>query len=222
MASTLAHTIAPDSVLSFDINPGTLLQLLEARAETGPRLKCFEGSVTLVSPGKSHENAGVRLSFVIMAICFALRIKVKSLKSETWKLPPGAGDTAYEADASFHIQSYGRAKEGQVPDLAVEVVVSNPATKALRAGAILGIPELWVLDFPQRRLTFHHLATRGKHMGTYRPHPRSRAFPFLTPADVLGRLDDPEEEDNAFLENCRAWAARVLAPRVGGMNGAGA
>ena len=30
----------------------------------------------------------------------------------------------------------------------------------------------------------------------------------------MGRLDDPEEEDNAFLENCRAWAARVLVPRV--------
>jgi hypothetical protein len=112
-----------------------------------------------------------------MAICFALRIKVKSLKSETWKLPPGAGDTAYEADAAFQIQSYGRAKEGQVPDLAVEVVVSNPSTKALRAGAILGIPELWVLDFPQRRLTFHHLATRGKHKGTYRPHPREPGVP---------------------------------------------
>ncbi len=134
MHSTMAQASAPDTVLSFEINPGTLLQLLEARAESGPRLKCFEGSVTLVSPGKSHENAGGRVSVIITAICFALRIKVKSLRSETWSLPPGAGDTAYEADAAFHIQSYGRAKEGQVPDLAVEVVVSNPATKALRPG----------------------------------------------------------------------------------------
>ena len=50
MTSTLTSTIAPGSVVSFEINPGSLLRFLETRAEGGPRLKCFEGSVTLVSP----------------------------------------------------------------------------------------------------------------------------------------------------------------------------
>src|SRR6266436_2891311 len=50
MASILTQTIAPDTVISFEINPGTLLDFLDTRAEGGPRLKCFEGSVTLVSP----------------------------------------------------------------------------------------------------------------------------------------------------------------------------
>ena len=58
MASTLVPTITPDTVISFEINPGTLLQFLETRAEGGPRLKCFEGSVTLVTPGMSHEIEG--------------------------------------------------------------------------------------------------------------------------------------------------------------------
>ena len=219
MASTLARAIAPDSVLSFEINPGTLLQFLESRADGGPRLKCFEGSVTLVSPGFPHEDAGVRLAFLITAICLELRIKIKSLRSTTWTLPLGAGDTAYEADAAYYIQSLGRAKEGQPPDLAVEVVVSNPATKALRAGAFLKIPELWVLDIPKHRLAFHHLTARGKHKGTYRPRGRSRAFPFLTAVEVLERLDDPESEDTAFHENCRDWARRVLVPRYRPANG---
>jgi hypothetical protein len=51
MAATLALTLTPDTVMSFRIKPGTLPQLLEALEEVGPRLKCFEGSVTLVSPG---------------------------------------------------------------------------------------------------------------------------------------------------------------------------
>ena len=72
-------------------------------------------------------------------------------------------------------------------------MVTNPATKALRAGAFLKIPELWVFDIPRHRLTFYHLATRGKHQGTYRPQARSRAFPFLTSAEILERLDDPED-----------------------------
>jgi hypothetical protein len=36
MASTLVPTIAPDAIISFTINPGTLLLFLEARAEGGP------------------------------------------------------------------------------------------------------------------------------------------------------------------------------------------
>jgi len=214
MASTLTPTIDPDTVMSFNINPGTLLQFLESRAETGPRLKCFEGSVTLVSPGMPHEHELDRLTSLVLAICLELRIKHSPLRSRTWNLPLGAGDTAYEADAAYYIQSYGRTKEGQPPDLAIEVVVSHPATKALRAGAMLKIPELWVFDIPKHRLTFHYLATRGKHKGTYRSQSRSRAFPFLASAEVLERLDDPEVDATTYHENCREWARRVLVPRV--------
>jgi Uma2 family endonuclease len=215
----MASTIASDTVLSFDINPGTLLQFLESRAESGPRLKCFEGSVTLVSPSMPHEVAGARLFVLILAICVELRIKISPLASTTWKLPLGAGDTAYEADAAYYIQSHGRAKDGQPPDLAVEIVVSHPASKALKAAALLKIPELWVLDIPKHRLTFYHLPTRGKQNPTYRPQTRSRAFSFLTSAEVLERLDDPETDAAAFQGNCQEWARRVLAPRVRAENG---
>src|SRR3954462_15288450 len=105
MASTLVPTITPDTVLSFQINPGTLLQLLETRAEKGPRLKCFEGSVTLVSPGRTHEEYGSRLDYLIVEICRGLGVKFKALASTTWFLPFGSGDTAYEADRSYYIQS---------------------------------------------------------------------------------------------------------------------
>jgi Uma2 family endonuclease len=219
MASTLATTIAPDRVISFEINPGTLYQLLETRAEGGPRLKCFEGSVTLVSPGKSHETTGSRLDLLILAVCQELGIKRTGLESTTWMLPFGAGDTAYEADKSYYIQSQGTAKRQQPPDLAIEVVVSHSEKKALRAGAFLKIPEMWVLDLPRHRLTFYLLAVRGKPKGAYRPQPRSRAFPVLMSAEVLERLDDPETDDTAFHENCRAWARRVLVPRLRAENG---
>lgn len=214
MASMIAPEVVPDASASFEIRPGTLLSFLETRPESGPRLKCYRGSVTLVSPGKSHEKAGVRLDLLILAICQELQIKRDALCSTTWTLPAGAGDTAYEADHAYYIQSYGTENDRQPPDLAVEVVVTHPERKALLAGALLGIPELWVLDVPGHRLTFHHLATRGKARGTYRVRPTSRAFPALRSEDVLGRLDDPETDDVAFHENCRDWARRVLVPRA--------
>ena len=214
MASTVLPTIAPDTVISFEINPGTLLQFLETRPEGGPRLKCVEGSVTLVSPGMPHERRGCRLSLLILAVCLELRIKLEGLGSTTWTLPFGSGDTAYQADHAYYIQSSGIAKPGQRPDLAIEIVVSHSEKKALRAGEILRIPEMWVLDVPRHRLTFYHLATRGKHKGTYRPHSSSLAFPILTSAELLERLDDPETDDVAFHENCRTWAREVLVPRA--------
>ncbi len=219
MASTLAPTITPDRVMFFQIKPGTLPQLLETRAEGGPLLKCFEGSATLVSPGRSHESKGHRLDRLIMVICLELGIEHTALGSTTWASPYGSGDTAYEPDEAYYVQSHGIAKPHQVPDLAVEVVVTNPERKALLAGAFLGLPEMWVLDIPRHRLTFYHLAKRGKHKGTYRPQPRSRAFPVLVSAEVLERLDDPETGDTAFWENCRDWARRVLLPRRRAENG---
>jgi Uma2 family endonuclease len=221
MAATLAETFTPDRVVSFQIRPGTFRQFRDALAEGGPRLKCYEGSVTLVSPGRSHETAGGRLASLVLAICLELGIEHTALHSTTWELPEGdeVEGTAYEADQSYYVQSHGTAVEGQVPDLAIEVVVSNPETKALACGALLGIAELWVLYVPRRRLTFFHLMKRGKHKGTYRPQPRSRAFPFLLANEVLERLDDPVSGDTAFHENCRAWARRVLAPRRRGQEG---
>src|SRR4051794_29331313 len=110
VASTLARTISPDLVMSFEINPGTLLQFLESRAESGPRLKCFEGSVTLVSPGMSHETAAGRLMSLVLALCLEMGIKHRALAPTTWTLPLGAEDTAYEADAAYYIQSYGNTR----------------------------------------------------------------------------------------------------------------
>ncbi len=216
MTPPLAHSIAPDTVISFEINPGTLLQYLETRPEGGPRLKCFEGSVTLVSSGRTHATRGGRLDSLIMAVCLEFRTKLTGLRSTTWTLPHGAGDTAYEADHAYLVQSYGTENERQPPDLAIEVVVTHPERKALLAGALLRIPEMWVLDIPRHRLTFYHLAAQGKAKGTYQPKPLSRAFPLLRSAEVLGRLDDPEPDDTAFHENCRAWARDVLAPRARG------
>jgi Uma2 family endonuclease len=219
MVTVISSELTPDHVLSFEINPGTLLQFLETRAEGGPRLKCFEGSVTLVSPGKSHEQDLDRLSSLVLGMCWGLEIEPTPFRSTTWTLPAGLEDTAYEADAAYSIQSSGRAEENQPPDLAIEVVVSHPATKALRAGASLMIPELWVFDVPRRRLTFYLLATKGKHQGTYQPAPQSRAFPTLTAAEALELLDGPEAGPIAFMITCRDWTRRVLVPRIRLENG---
>lgn len=213
MATSIAIEIEPDRVISFEILPGTLDQFRESLGEKGPLIKCFEGSVTLVSPGKTHESWGHRLDRLIFAICLTLRISFASLGSTFHGLPTRQSKTGYEPDESYYIQSFGTTVPGQVPDLAIEIVVTHSEHKAMAAGTALGISELWVLDIPRHQLTFLHLVTRGKDKGGYRTAPRSRAFPFLYASEALERLDDPEADDVVFHENCRAWAETVLRPR---------
>ena len=169
MASILAPKIAPDVVLSFEIKPGTLPPSSWRLAREGgtpaqvhsrgASRSCHRGCRTRSPKGRRSESS-------ILAICLELRIKFKSLASTTWTLPRGAGDTAYEAYAAYYIPRHDRAKPRQAPDLAVEIVVTNPASKALRAGALLKIPEMCVLDIPRHRLTLlSTLATRRQTQG---------------------------------------------------------
>jgi Uma2 family endonuclease len=214
MIATLDRSTLSDLVVTYDLSPGTFSEFIAARQERGPLLKCLKGSVTLVSPGLSHEQMAERVSHLVTAVCAALGVKVKALRSTTQKLQSDSEQTAYEPDLSYYIPGFATAKRGQVPDLAVEIVMSHSEKKALRIAAALGIPELWVLDIPRHKLTFYHLATRGKSKGTYLAKPSSRALPLLKAAEALERLDDPEGDDITFHENCRAWARATLVPRA--------
>lgn len=213
MATVLEPSINPDSVVSFAIEPGTLPLLLKSRREGGPRLICHDRHATFVAPGRSHESFGHRIDHLILAICSELGIVFEALGSTTWTLPAHLDDTGYEADEADFIPSCDRDLMPTVPDLAVEVVVSHPAEKALRAAASLGIPEVWVLDLVRQRLTFYWLVARGPKRGTYRASRVSRAFPFLTAPEFMDRLNDSAPDSASFDRNCRSWAREVLARR---------
>ena len=212
--SRLAEPIAPDSVVSFDINPGTLLQFLETRAEGGPRLKCFEGSVTLVSPGRSHESKGYRLDTWSVAVC----PNSESI-TRAWPRPPGpcrSGPAIPPTRRTKPITSRATAgrRRGPGPRPGHRDRRHQPRGQGARAGAFLKIPELWVFNVPRHRPGVPSPGGEGQASGHLPAESRSRAFPFLTSAEVLERLDDPEPSDRAFEASCRAWARDVLLPEV--------
>jgi Uma2 family endonuclease len=219
-ATATAPATGTDRFIELKLRPGTYRAFVASLAEGGPLLKCYKGSVKLVSPGRSHEYNGRRLSTLILAGLLEFKIPHTPLGATRWDLPEGTclgtgyeDDTGYEADESYLIQHYGREGENLPPDLVVEIVVSHDERKAICAGEALKIPELWVLDLNHARLTFFALARQGKHKGTYRPTARSRALPMLTADAVRARLCDEQADVTAFHEDCRRWAREVLLPR---------
>src|SRR5262249_23784109 len=172
MAATLAATYAPDNVVTLHVVADALghyLDMVGGVVEGNPLLKCgADGRMTLVSPGKTHEQADRRLGILVVAVCSVLEIPFSADGSTLYPVPgPGRG---YVPDESYFIQHYQEAATGATttlppPDLVIEIVVSHPAADALADCALLGVPEVWVWDVPRGKLTFHHLGTRGRTKG---------------------------------------------------------
>ncbi len=93
------------------------------------------------------------------------------------------------------------------PDLAIEIVVSNPVRDALRVHARLGVPEVWVCK--TSGLTILQLGEDRR----YHPASLSRALPFLSVADLSPWIfNNDRRPEPAFNRAFRAWVTESLAP----------
>jgi Uma2 family endonuclease len=225
MATTLAARYAPDNVVTLHVVSDALgyyLDMVGGVVEGNPLLKCgADGRMTLVSPGKTHEQADRRLGMLGVAVCSVLEIPFSADGSTLYPVP-GTG-RGYVPDESYFIPPRDELADattsGIPPDLVIEIVVSHPAADALADCGLLGVPEVWVWDVPRGRLEFHLLAGRGKNKGRYVTNPRSKVLPVLDVGEVFERLSDPTRDAGQFDRNCRAWAEQVLVPRRGAQRG---
>jgi Uma2 family endonuclease len=212
-----------DMITSLRIDPGGLDGYLKLVGDShGPLIKYRDGSLTLVSPSHRHERGADRLDDLIKAVCDELGIDSRATASTLFRR---AGfDHGIEADKTYYIEHEPdvRAVAGEIdlaryppPDLAVEVVVTHDPSKSLAICQELGVPEVWVYRVKRGSVEFLHRDAQGP----YAPAPASRAFPFLTPADVLPWLEAlAEEPDRAWRGRLRAWVRDVLGPRRGDLS----
>ena len=76
--------------------------------EGNPLLKCgADGRMTLVSPGKTHEQADRRLGMLIVAVCSVLEVPFSADGSTLYPVP-GTG-RGYIPDESYPIQHCNQA-----------------------------------------------------------------------------------------------------------------
>jgi Uma2 family endonuclease len=207
---------ASDMVVPLDIAPGGLDRLLTLFGDRpNPLVKYRKGKVLLVSPGEAHERAVQRLDVLLLALCTALQIDIRGYRSTLFRKP--GLDHGVMPDLTYYIQSAPavRAVRGKIdlgtyppPDLAVEVVVTHGYDLAMEVCRELGVPELWVHDVAEGRVTFWQ-----RRRGGYASRARSLAFPFLRAADLPPWLEDTDAGDSAEFVRMQQWARTVLAPR---------
>src|SRR3954469_24620817 len=156
MGATLAVSYAPDNVVTLHVVSNALghyLDMVGGVVEGNPLLKCgADGRMTLVSPGKTHEQADRRLGILVVAVCSVLEIPFSADGSTLYPVP-GTG-RGYVPDESYFLQHHEKVAVAVAdattslipPDLVIEIVVSHPAADTLIDCALLDVPEVWVWD----------------------------------------------------------------------------
>jgi Uma2 family endonuclease len=209
------RTPAPGQCLRLsDVDWPTYSRLLHVFQERrSVRLTYDRGELEIMSPLLEHDSGNWFLGRLVIALTQELGLPIRCGGSTTMRrrrLRRGI-----EADACFWIANARRMagrrrldlRTDPPPDLAVEVDVTHGSLDRLAIYAALGVPEVWRLD--DQVLTFYTLGTNGR----YASVPASRAFPVLTPADLLGFLNQARQADdeNAVEMQFRTWIRQRLA-----------
>src|SRR5262245_53288176 len=192
----------------------TYSRLLYAFAERpGIRLTYDRGELEIMSPLLEHDDDGQFLADLVFVLTEELGLPLKRGGSTT--LRRRRRRRGIEADACFWIANAhkmaGRRRlnlrSDPPPDLALEVDVTHSSLDRLSIYAALGVPEVWRLDGDT--LTFHVLAAKSKYTGAA----ASRSFPLVTPADLLGFLQQARQagDENTVVRQFRDWVRQRRA-----------
>lgn len=166
-----------------------------------------------MSPTMEHDDDGSVLGRMVCILTEELGLPLKHGGSVTMRRR--LKQRGIEADECFWIANAHRMagkrrlnlRVDPPPDLAIEVDVSHSSLNRLAIYAALKVPEVWRLDGDT--LLFY-IMNPGP---TYLVSPTSLSFPLVTPADLLGFLQQTRQagDQNPILRQFREWVRQRQA-----------
>lgn len=216
-AVEIDSTEAPASTLPLRLSHvswKTYSRLLRAFEDVpGVRLTYDRGELEIMSPSFRHDRRGHLLNRFVCAITEELDLPVVGGRSTT--LRRRAKQRGLEPDDCFWIASADQVGEKEridlsvdpPPDLAIEVDETNSSLDRMGIYESLKVPEVWRIE--GSGITFLELTDSG-----YVAIERSRAFPFLTPADLLAFLHEGmrTRNENPVVRKLKEWVRRQGGP----------
>jgi Uma2 family endonuclease len=143
----------------------------KARGENPrPRFYYFEGVLEIINTSRRHENVKKTIARMLEFYADSLDVELEATGSFTLEL--AKQKRAAEADESYFVGP-GSA-EREMPDLAIEVVLTSGGINKLALYKSLGVREVWFWYPKTKKLTVHVLAS-----GEYESRSSSSAFPGL-------------------------------------------
>lgn len=179
-----------------------------------PRIVYLDGSLFFMTTSLPHERFKKLLDQLVVAVAHGLRIKFYQSGSVT--LRRKAKQAGVEGDETYYFANAARMRGKRKinlradppPDLAVEVVHSNPVAASLEVYRRLRVPEVWACE--DDGLTVLVLQPDGQ----YAESTTSRVFPVLTAAEIFAWITRPDADDQMeWLDALQRWVREDLAKR---------
>lgn len=146
------------------------------------RVTYLDGILEIVSPSIRHENIKKRLAILIERYLYSKRIRFSPMGSSTIKKQ--LKQAGVEPDECYCI---GEKKD--IPDLAIEVIITSGSLEKLEIYRRLGVSEVWVWHINRLRLYHLREETPAEFLDTY-------GYEQIISSELLSELNI------ALLEQC--------------------
>jgi Uma2 family endonuclease len=151
---------------------------------SGTRMAYLDGTLEIMTPSPEHESAKATIGTLLDVYLIQKGIRFYKCGSPTIKNQDKV--RGKEPDESYNL---GTKKD--VPDIAIEVIVSSGSLDILAVYQGLGVPEVWLWN---NQLSIYHLRSQG-----YEQISKSELLPELDLALLVKYLNYPDQYD-AIIE----------------------
>jgi len=155
------------------------VMLRDSIESPGVRMTYLEGVLEIMSPSRGHEVSKKQIARLLELFCLERDIPLFGYGSTTFRKEKD--ESGLEPD-----ECYSRGVDKEVPDIALEVVVTRGAIDKLEVYRRLGIAEIWVYF----EGAFRILALGNNR---YRPIPASEVFPEVDLAQLAHFAQMPDQ-----------------------------
>lgn len=158
---------------------------------SGVRLTYLQGELEIMSPSRDHESIKKLIARLLEAWADERSVELEGFGSTTFRKE--ARERGLEPDECYSVGDLG-----EVPDIAIEVVVSSALVDKLEVYRGIAVPEVWV--WKDGVLTVYRLASNG-----YQAHAASEVLPNLDVA-LLASFVRSDAKQSAAV---RAFKAKL-------------
>ena len=179
-------------VLLHDVPWDTYMTLRDTVDGPGLRMTYLEGLLEIMTPSRRREVSKTQIARLFELFCLERDVPLFGYGSTTFRKQEK--QRGLEPD-----ECYCREADREVPDVALEVVVSAAALDKLAVYAGLGMREVWIFEGGQFRI----LTLEG---AVFRAIERSQVFPEVDLARLAHYAADPDQHRalRAFRDELRA------------------
>jgi Uma2 family endonuclease len=163
--------------------------LREALDTPGLRMTYCEGALELMSPSRNHELWKKTIARLIELHAFLLELPLLGYGSTTFRNE--AKERGAEPDECWRVGS--QMKDGEIPDIVLEVIHTSPILDKLHVYDGLAIPEVWLWQDGAFRV--HRRRTEGG----YTRVEKSELLPRID-FQLVARFVTREDQDVALRE----------------------